>query len=78
MSIDEIKNSRLKDLILSWENDFRGAVELYEYNSELEIIDGFMNIISETTFNGDFQKMDVKIRYEYYDKFAELRKEYVA
>ena len=47
-------------------------------NSELEIIDGFMNIISETTFSGDFQKIDVKIRYDYYDKFAELRKEYVA
>ena len=76
MFLDEIKNLELRDLLQAWEDDFRGALDLTIYKNELEIIDEFLEMIWNSIFKGEYLREEIKIRYDYYEKFYQIKRKY--
>ena len=76
MFLDEIKNVELRDLLQAWEDDFRGALDLTIYKNELEIIDEFLDMIWNSIFQGEYLREEIKIRYDYYEKFYQIKRKY--
>ena len=76
MFLDEIKNLELRDLLQAWEDDFRGALDLTIYKNELEIIDEFLDMIWNSIFQGEYLREEIKIRYDYYEKFYQIKRKY--
>ena len=76
MFLDEIKNLELRDLLQAWEDDFRGALDLTIYKNELEIIDEFLEMIWNSIFQGEYLREEIKIRYDYYEKFYQIKRKY--
>ena len=76
MFLDEVKNVELRDLLQAWEDDFRGALDLTIYKNELEIIDEFLEMIWNSIFQGEYLREEIKIRYDYYEKFYQIKRKY--
>lgn len=73
MYIEDIKNKELLSILLDWENDFRGVIDLSDFDNEEEFIQLMSNELLPMWINSaDTQQEDKKLYIEYLKRFEKL------
>ena len=73
MYIEDIKNKELLSILLDWENDFRGVIDLSDFDNEEEFIQLMSNeLLPMWIKSADTQQEDKKLYIEYLKRFSKL------
>lgn len=73
MYIEDINNKELLSILSDWQNDFRGAIDLSDFDNEEEFIQLMSNELLPMWINSaDTQQEDKKLYIEYLKRFKKL------
>lgn len=73
MYIEDINNKELLNILSDWQNDFRGSIDLSDFDNE----EGFIQLMSNELLpmwikSSDTQQEDKKLYIEYLKRFSKL------
>ena len=69
----DIKNKELINILQDWERDFRGAIDVEEFNSESELIETLRDELLPLWINDNNTQLEDKLLYkEYLERLKKL------
>lgn len=73
MYIEDINNKKLLSILSDWQNDFRGSIDLSDFDNEEEFIQLMSNeLLPMWIKSSDTQKEDKKLYIEYLKRFKKI------